>query len=212
MSENPVDPELARTLDLLSRAQGGDRAALERLFARYYPRVLPIIRVRIGRLLRARVESGDILQDTFLAALRSFDRFEIRDEAAFLNWLARIAEHQIQDAADFFGAQKRNVAREVPLNAGTESAPSASREPTDTAPTPMEQAQQLEQRSEVEQALEGLSEDYRELILWRDFMGASWAVIAEETQRPSADAARMMYGKAIIELTKRMPRQHGSSS
>ena len=204
-----MDPEFARTLDLLQRAQGGDREALERLFTRYYPRVLPIIRVRIGRQLRARLESGDILQDTFIAALRSFDRFEVRDEAAFLNWLARIAEHQIQDAADFFGAQKRNVAREVPLDPSTDGSPSG-REPHDAAPAPFEQVHQREQASGVEKALEGLSEDYRELILWRDFMGASWAVIAEETKRPSPDAARMMYGKAIVELTRLMNREPGA--
>ena len=45
-------------------------------------------------------------------------------------------------------------------------------------------------------------EQYRELILLRNYAGASWESVAEETNRPSAAAARMMHARAVVELGK----------
>ena len=50
--------------------------------------------------------------------------------------------------------------------------------------------------------LERLPEEYRELILLRNYAGASWESVAEETGRPSAAAARMMHARALVELGK----------
>src|SRR6185436_18440399 len=109
----PKPDDLTLTLDLLRRAQQGERPALERLLERYYERVRRIVRLRLGPSLRRRLESGDILQETFLAAVRNFARFELRDEGSFINWLAVLAENQIRDAADHHGAQKRAMLRQV---------------------------------------------------------------------------------------------------
>ena len=70
-----LDPDaLTRSVELVRRAQAGERPALERLFERYYDRVRRIVRARLGPELRLRVESVDILQETFTAAVGSFDR------------------------------------------------------------------------------------------------------------------------------------------
>jgi len=68
------DP-ITRSLDLVLRAQQGDTDALNRLFERYYGRVQRIVRLRLGSRLREKVESGDILQETFIAAVRSLEDF-----------------------------------------------------------------------------------------------------------------------------------------
>ena len=54
----------------------------------------------------------------------------------------------------------------------------------------------------LEQCVAELSEEYKELIILREYAGASWDEIARETGRPSPDAARMMHGKAMLELSK----------
>src|SRR6188508_1792771 len=109
MPEERVD--VTESIELVRRAQRGDRDSLDRLFDRYYARVRGVVRVRLGERLREFLESGDIVQETFAQALASFDRFEVRDEARLLDWLARLAENRIRDAAKVRATQKRDPAR-----------------------------------------------------------------------------------------------------
>ena len=82
---------IVQTLELVRASQGGDDDALNRLFERYYPRVRKVIRLRMGPKLREKLESVDILQEVFRTAFEGFERFEMRDEASFINWLSKIA-------------------------------------------------------------------------------------------------------------------------
>src|SRR5262245_56509643 len=111
-----MSDDVTHSLDLVLRAQDGDSQALNRLFERYYERVRRIVRLRLGHKLRESVDSGDILQETFIAAVRSIDNFEMREEASLINWLSRLAERQIIAAADYHGAKKRDQRRNVSLS------------------------------------------------------------------------------------------------
>ncbi len=193
--------DLTLTLDLLRRAQGGEKLALERLLERYYERVRRIVRLRLGSALRRRLDSGDILQDTFLAAVRNFARFEVRDEASFINWLSVLAENQIRDAADHHGAQKRDVGRQVPLEF-TDKSGAIGIDPVASGLAPPGLASKAEEIARIEDAIDKLPPELRELIILRDYAGASWETIAEQTGRPSPDAARMMHAKAMVLLTR----------
>ena len=193
--------DLTLTLDLVRHAKEGDAEALNRLFTRYYERVRRIVRLRLGSKLRSRVDSSDILQETFSAAVVAFDRFEVRDEGSFINWLSRIAEHQVLAAADRHGAQKRDPAREIPLAASDGSGPIGI-DPTATGLTPGDEAAKAELILLIERRLSELPEAYREVILLRNYAGMSWDDVARETGRPSPDAARMMHAKAVVELSR----------
>jgi RNA polymerase sigma-70 factor, ECF subfamily len=203
--EHEPDADLTVTIDLLRRAQAGSDDALNRLLARYYERVRRIVKLRLGARLRQRVEISDILQETFIAAVESFDRFELRDEASFINWLAKIAERQVLAAADHHGAQKRDPGREVSLHRD-DDASDARIDPPARGPLPQDLLASREQTAVVEACIAMLPEAYRELIILRTYAGASWEVVAEQTDRPSAAAARMMYAKAMIELGKAVRR------
>ena len=199
------------TLVLLRQAQDGDRVALDRLVQRYEERVRRIVRMRLGPALRARMESSDILQETFAAAIRDFDRFEVRDSGSFINWLARIAERKLCDAAGHHGAQRRDVAREVPLES-SDGSTSFGPILRDHGPSPSEQVSRPEQIELIEACLAEMPVEYRELILLRDYAGATWEAVAEATGRPSAAAARMKYGTALRELAARvLEHKHGRS-
>jgi RNA polymerase sigma-70 factor (ECF subfamily) len=198
-------------MELVRRAQHGNRDALERLFAHYYERVRRIVRLRIGHKLRRRMDSGDILQETFAAAVDDFDRFEMQDEAGFINWLSKIAERQALAAAAHHSAQKRDAGREVSLDSHDPNHASGI-DPVDGGPPPSELAERAEENVLVETCMADLPEDYRELIIWRDYTGASWDVVAEETGRPSADAARMMHAKAMLALGRLVRRRSPGES
>jgi RNA polymerase sigma-70 factor (ECF subfamily) len=186
-------------------AQQGDRAALERLLERYQERVRGIVRVRLGAQLRAQLESGDVLQQVLLDAFRSLDRFEPRDEAAFLAWLATIAENRIRDAADYHGSEKRDGARAVPLDAGpADDASIGPAPPVDGAPGPAEAAARSEQRRRHEDCLAELPEADREVVVLRDYIGLPWKDVAERVGAPSPDAARMRHAAVLVELGRRL--------
>ncbi len=196
--------DITQSLDLVLRAQEGDPQALNRLFERYYERVRRIVRLRLGARLRESVDSGDILQETFVAAVRAFGNFEMREEASLINWLSRLAERQIIAAADYHGAKKRDHRRSVSLHASTSATASVSLPlafPDETT-QPLEKLASHEESRIVERCLDELAEEYRELIVLRNYAGASWEAVAEETGRPSAAAARMMHARAMIELGK----------
>ena len=203
MSEENL--ELTQSLDLVRSAQKGDSGALNLLFERYYERVRRVVRMRLGRKLRQEMDSGDILQETFLAAAKAFDNYEVREEAALINWLAKLAENQIIRAADYHGAQKRNQDRRMHLQSLSGSgnmSETQSFQLPGNAPKPIDDVAGSEEEALLEQCVAELSEEYKELIILREYAGASWDEIARETGRPSPDAARMMHGKAMLELSK----------
>ncbi len=198
------DP-ITRSLDLVARAQEGDRQALDRLFERYYPRILQIVRYRLGSRLRESLDSGDIVQGTFIAAVKDFRNFEMREEASLIHWLSKLVERQIIGQADYHGAQKRAAARRVPLETtrpGQGASGGVSIQHADDTTPLLEKLEAAEENSALVESMEALEPEHRELIILRNYVGASWETIAEETGRPSAAAARMMHARALLELGK----------
>src|SRR3954462_1456961 len=51
---------------LIRRAAGGDRAALAELFGRHRDRLETMVRARLHRALRGRVDPADVLQEVYL--------------------------------------------------------------------------------------------------------------------------------------------------
>jgi RNA polymerase sigma-70 factor (ECF subfamily) len=201
-----TDADFTHSVELVHRAQDGNEEALNQLFDRYYERVRRIVRLRLGRKLRSALDSGDILQETFTQAVQAFDGFEMRDEASLIHWLSKLAERQIMAAADYHGAKKRDRSRELRLRAGASQdgtpASGVSFGLAADATAPLQKLTDNEQVEIVERCIRELPEDYRELIILRDYAGASWESVAEQTGRPSAAAARMMHARALIDLGK----------
>jgi hypothetical protein len=79
------------------------------------------------------MESVDLVQNTYIVAARRFESFDMRNHASIIQWLSRIMENQIHDAADYAKAEKRNRDNEVPIAdaSGGESTPVA---PGSTSP------------------------------------------------------------------------------
>ena len=189
----PTDP-----IELIRCARQGDRDAIERLVAHYYGRVRPIVRARLGRALRRRVDSNDILQETFVDAVGSIDRFEAGGGSSLLAWLTRIAELRVREASQKASAAKRDVAREVRL--GPEQAGGCGFEPFDST-TPSRLAVRAEGEALVLCALEELADEQREAILLRVYAESSWSEIARALGKPTPGAARMLHARAMARLT-----------
>jgi RNA polymerase sigma-70 factor (ECF subfamily) len=178
--------------DLLQRARDGSADALNLLYERSAGRLLGYIRARLGRELRARLESRDILQAALLKSVKQLGAFRGQDPRAFQAWLARIAEHEIRDRADHQHRLRRDAAREVALD--------------EEAPVPAITRSALsrilldERARRLEEALDTLTPEHRQVILMRKFEELSFAEIGARLERKE-DAARMLFARAMTALT-----------
>jgi RNA polymerase sigma-70 factor (ECF subfamily) len=184
------------TTAVLGRALDGSTGALDALYARCAPRLLALIRLRMGRSLRARLESRDILQATLLKSFQQIRQLRGANTASLMAWLAKIAENEIRDQADFYGRQRRDHERETPLD---DAAVQVASEMTSALSGVIfsERAEQLEA------AIEALSADHREIILLRKFEERPFAEIAQRLGR-SEDACRMLLARAMTALTLKL--------
>lgn len=202
------DPAGVNTTVLLREYRGGDRAALEELFRRYQDRVLRMVRVRLGRRLRWRMEVEDVANEALIEAFRSIDRYEEREDARFIDWVAKIVQRRIANLDRHEHAARRDLQREVRLD--RQRGPSESRaipEPAAEITSPSQRASRNEMREIVEDCLAELSETQREVILLKDYAGGDWSWIAEELGSPSTHAAEQLYQRARKALKGKVVRR-----
>lgn len=109
----PFPPTATR--DLVERVQAGDQEACRLLFEASAGRLAAWVHLRSGPRLRARMETGDVLQEIYLRAFRDLSTFRYRFPGSFHRWLIRIAAHTLQDLARREGREKR-AAPEVALD------------------------------------------------------------------------------------------------
>ncbi|UCG55884.1 MAG: hypothetical protein JSU70_13550, partial [Phycisphaerales bacterium] len=104
-----------KTQELVTLAKEGDNSALEQLCRVYGERVRRIIRLRMGREMRPRLDSMDLVQDALICALGGLKDFTYKNEGDFLRWLATIAQNALRDGWERLHAAKRDIRREVRL-------------------------------------------------------------------------------------------------
>lgn len=199
------------TVQLLARYKSGDRGALDRLYQRYFDRIHAVVRLRMGSRLRAKAESCDIVQEAFLASLRGVGGFTYRSEGDFFHWLCKITENRIRDEADRFAAQKRDMARERPLEARRPSHDSTIGPIAELAryTTPSTRVAQAEELVRLEQAMDDLPDAQREAVLLVRYEGLSFKEAGRKMGR-SPDAVRMLVARAIVSLSSALgPRDAG---
>ena len=195
--------DAASTQSLVRQVQAGDRDALNQLYNRYVSRVLAAVRARLGAELRSKVESWDILQDAMLASLKNIESFEHNSEGAFLNWLAKVVENRIRDRLDFFRAGRRDHRKEEALGGARSDDSSIPLDLPDRTglPTPSEMLILNEDLARLEQAMDRLPDESRELSVATKIEGRSYQEIAQDHGK-SPDAVRMQVNRALVALTK----------
>jgi RNA polymerase sigma-70 factor (ECF subfamily) len=77
------------SVELLIKAQGGDGDALDRLLARYMPRLRRWASGRLPSSARSMVDTSDLVQDAVIQALPHLSTLEIRTDGALDAYLMR---------------------------------------------------------------------------------------------------------------------------
>ena len=191
-----------KTRHLVTLAKEGNQPALNQLCSVYGERVRRIIRFRLDRKLRPKLDSADVVQDALIMALGGLKDFTYRSEGDFLRWLSRIAENKLHDIFDKFHTDKRDIRREVRLDnyrpatgAGFVGTPGPIE-----ATTPSVIMSKKEDLDKLEKAIDELKPEYREVIVLTKIEGLSYKEIGKRLSK-SPDAIRMLVPSAMAELT-----------
>jgi RNA polymerase sigma-70 factor (ECF subfamily) len=190
-----------KTQHLVALAQGGDVAALNQLCKVYSPRVLWMIRLRMGKELRSKLESMDLAQETFISALSGLDDFTYKSEGDFVRWLSKICENELRRNLKRLHAEKRDIRKEIRLDnfePRSSSGFMGAHKPVD-ATTPSMILSRKEELDKLEKAMDQLKPEYREAIILTKIEGLSCKEISERLGK-SNEAVRKLVSRAILAL------------
>ena len=202
-----IHASIRKTQELVALAQEGDHSALDQLCRVYGERVQRMVRFRMGRELRSKLESMDLVQDAFVAAVKDLDDFEYRNEGDFLRWMSKIAENRIRDHMKRLHADKRDIRREVPADDRMTQAgdrPVRTPEPIRTT-TPSVIMSISEELDRLENAMNLLKPEHRDVIVLTQIEGLSRKEIGDRLNK-SPDAARMLLARAMAALSSAFER------
>jgi RNA polymerase sigma-70 factor (ECF subfamily) len=178
------------SLTLLSRAQAGDRVALDALVARYLPRLQRWASGRLPPWARDMSDTQDLVQETLFQTFKKIERFESRGDGALYGYLRQAVLNRIRD-------QLRRAKRRPtpdPLDSGVQ----------DSGQSPLEAAIGHEALERYEKALATLRDEDREAIVARIELGYTHEELAGLLGKPTANAARMAVERAIVRLAAAM--------
>src|SRR2546426_4547278 len=97
----------------ITSARGGDRAALEELFARWRPLLWLQARTALRPELSAHLDPSDIVQESFTQAFRDLGQFRGQTEGEWVAWLRTIVAGQAAKAWRHHSAAKRTAPHQV---------------------------------------------------------------------------------------------------
>lgn len=190
-----------KTQYLVALAKDGDQTALENLCKVYGERVQRIVRLRMGREIRSRLDSVDVVQDALIHALRGLEDFTYNNEGDFLRWLSTIAQNALRDHLDKLHTEKRDIRKEVRVKSyvpTTGGGFAAIPSPIDST-TPSAIASKREDLDKLEKAIDQLKPEHREVIVLTKIEGLSYKEIAEKLGK-SSEAARKLVSRAMTAL------------
>lgn len=153
-----MDQELSQ---LIRDAKQGDTEAFAQLMSRFKGNVFR----QAYAMLNDPIEAQDVSQEAFIKAYYSLEK--LQNEYAFSSWIARIVSHLCHDRIQ----KKRKeevVAEEMVLKKGARS----------------RSMEHLLLRMNLEEAMQKLSPEHREVIVLRDIQGFTYDEIAEILQVP----------------------------
>jgi RNA polymerase sigma-70 factor (ECF subfamily) len=162
--------------------QTGDRAAFEQLMRQYNRRLYRLARAA----LRDDAEAEDALQDAYIAAYRSLDRF--RGDSTLSTWLSRLVLNEC------FGRLRRGARRQkvIPMVSPTQEMDAVAEEESELPDQVLARAQM---RTLLERKLDTLPEAFRLVFVLRSVEELSVEETAQTLGIPEA-TVRSRYFRA----------------
>lgn len=149
--------------------------------------------VDLNPRLRAKEDVSDVVQKTLMQAHKDFAAFRGTSEAELRSWLKTILSRRLINLANRYHAKKRDIRREVSLDAKLqESASRIMGEPQAQQSTPSQQLLRQERAEELADALVTLLDDERTAVLLKHVHGWKVAEIADHLGRSQVAVAGLL--------------------
>jgi RNA polymerase sigma-70 factor (ECF subfamily) len=175
------------TIELVVKAQAGDREAVEALLQRSLPSLRRWAHGRLPAAARGHQDTADLVQDAALHAIRRLDTFQPRHVGAMQAYLRESVLNRIRDEVRRIG--RHPAPSELPEDIEAEQRSS------------LETVIAEEKYQHYRDGLAALDARDRELIVARIELQWSLTEIAQRFAMPSPDAARMAVKRALTRLT-----------
>lgn len=196
---------LAAPQTLFEQARLGSEVARGELLEAYRPYLELLSRVEIGRRLQTKVDTADIVQETFLEAHRNFAGFRGRTAAEFVQWLREILAGRVANVLrHYLGTKGRDVRRERSLHVDLDqSSRIIDRGLFAVQSTPSQQVVKRETGLQLAAAISKLPDAYRDVVVLRHLEECSFAEVATRMGR-SVDSVQKLWVRALASLREQM--------
>lgn len=189
---------------LISRARRGSRSSLGSLLEQYRNYLIVLAATQIEKRLQPRVSPSDVVQETMLRAHKNFAQFRGTTEPELLAWLRQILVNNLARFVEqHVLAARRDVRREVSIErlgvALEQSTIQLAALVPEKGKSPSLCVQQREEAVVLADRLAQLSNDYREVLVFRNLQGLPFEEVATRIGR-SVGATRMLWLRAIEKL------------
>jgi RNA polymerase sigma-70 factor (ECF subfamily) len=162
-----------------------------------------LARMQIGRRLQGKVDPADVVQETFLHALRDFAQFRGTSDRQLAGWLRQILAARLAEVGRrYCGTQGRDVRLEQALQVELDqSSQVLDRGLVAPLSSPSQQAVRHEQAVWLARALERLPADYREVLILHHLEECDFAEVARRMGR-SVAAVKKLWARALARLRR----------
>jgi RNA polymerase sigma-70 factor (ECF subfamily) len=190
---------------LLLQARQGEEEALGTLLAKYHNYLELLARLEIGRRLQNKVDTADLVQETFLEAHRNFKLFRGSGEQEFVAWLRSILAAKVSNLVrHYIGTQGRDVRREQGLEINLDqSSRMIDRGLMALGSSPSQKVMRSETGVLLAEALAQLPEDYRDVVMLRHLEELSFPEVAERMGK-TVDSVQKLWVRALLKLREKM--------
>ncbi len=200
MSDSATIPRNSNsTRTLLRTAAGGDPSAWEALYGRNRALLHAIVRSRLPRYFRTRLDSEDVLQSAFLTAFHKLPTFVYDGSDSFRAWLTAILVNKLTDKIKYHSRERRAIQRETDDTRHQDLLDQAP----DRRDSPSVILAAAESQALVLEAIGRLAESDQELICLRHFDRLSWKEIADQVGVSETQARRRGFD-AVEQLVSRL--------
>ncbi len=192
-----------------------DRTDLATQLAEHRERLTKMVRFRMDKRIRGRIDPSDVVQEACLEAFRRFDKYREDEKMPFYVWLRFLTVQQLQIAQrKHLAFQVRSAARDVSLNGGGSPASDVgilaeALSASITSPSNALAGKELRER--LVAALESLDDKDREILALRHFEQLN-TIESAQVLGISESLASTRYGRALRKLMTIMKNQPGSES
>lgn len=176
--------------DLAERALQGDKAAIVEVLLRHRERIRRIVSIRLAVRLARILDEDELLEGALRSALLGLGDEHATSEPDLVRILAQVVEREVRRRGDV-GPGESGVARRTLRF-------------DDQQPPRQVQREDLERIVDARVASLEPAE-FREVLILRDYCGASWDLVRVRIGALSVEAVQELYRRAHERLTRILP-------